>query len=385
MREGGDGSTELANAEVPPDTILPVLHQSSPAAPDVSVNASGGCSSARRTGRHVSSLAAPAAAPRRAASPRAGPVSEGATKIAPDPHADRKAPKAPSTSGSADAGAPPPPPRTLARRAYAWCFPPMRPYDELCANLNARSLHLFHVDGAFRRVCIYVVKSKAFERLSLSLILANCVFLAMDSKDPDFASTRGGAMLRVAEWVFMVAFTVEMVVKIAALGLVGARGSYLRDPWNVIDFAVVVMGWLSLSPSIQNVSAMRSVRVLRPLRTITGVEGMRMLVSTLLSSLPMLLDVLILVAFLFLIFGTVAVQTFSGALRRRCGEPAPGAFEDMVMVNVTTFRPIASGSAFCGDGIIQLPASGAWFALNGVCAHNERLCRQSIARAPSRP
>lgn len=251
----------------------------------------------------------------------------------------------------------------------------MRPYAELCANVKVRSLNIFHTDCAFRKVCIYVVKSKAFERLSLLLILANCVFLAMDSKDPDFSSTRAGAMLRAAEWVFMVAFTVEMVVKILALGLVGASGSYLRDPWNVIDFAVVVMGWLSLSPSVQNVSAMRSVRVLRPLRTITGVEGMRMLVSTLLSSLPMLLDVLILVAFLFLIFGTIAVQTFSGALRRRCGEPLPGGFDEMVLVNVTQFDAAAPQAAapgerelFCGDNIIDLPASGAWFALNGAAS-----------------
>ena len=72
-----------------------------------------------------------------------------------------------------------------------------------------------------------------------------------------------------------------MVAKVLALGLYGASEAYLRDAWNIIDTIVVLMGWASLSPSIGNISAMRTVRVLRPLRTITGVEGMRMLVATL--------------------------------------------------------------------------------------------------------
>jgi hypothetical protein len=231
----------------------------------------------------------------------------------------------------------------------------MRPYEELCQNIQGASLSLFPTGMYFRRICIITVKSKAFERLSLGLILANCIFLAMDSKSPDFESTRLGAVLNMAERFFMVAFTVEMIAKILALGLYGDKGSYLRDPWNVIDFVIVIMGWISISPKVENISSMRTVRVLRPLRTITGVEGMRMLVTTLLSSLPMLLDVLILVAFLFLIFGTIAVQTFAGALRRRCGTPVPGGFDGDDMVNITSFVPEMLGTIdfVCGRGIIR--------------------------------
>ena len=45
--------------------------------------------------------------------------------------------------------------------------------------------------------------------------------------------------------------------------------------WNVLDFVVIVLGWVAFSPSVGNYSSLRAVRVLRSLRTITGIPGMR--------------------------------------------------------------------------------------------------------------
>lgn len=311
-----------------------------------------------------------------------GPVAEGVTKIAPaqeemsdeqrvklkdEPGDDQHTSGAAAKSSNAQQRKQPATKRWYSV-LYQWCFPPLRPYEEMCENVEVKSLWLFHTNGSFRRACLKTVKSKPFERLSLLLILTNCIFLAMDSNSPDFARTKIGMVLRIAEWFFLVAFTVEMVAKVLALGLYGASGSYLRDQWNIIDTVVVFMGWASLSPSIGNVSAMRTVRVLRPLRTITGVEGMRMLVATLIRSLPMLLDVLILCAFIFLIFGTVGVQTFAGALRFRCGTPLPGTVVGSVLSNVTDFMVTPGGEdTICGDDRMSLPSSGtAWFAQNGA-------------------
>ena len=93
-----------------------------------------------------------------------------------------------------------------------------------------------------------------------------------------------------------------------------------------------------------------------------------MLVATLIRSLPMLLDVLILCAFIFLIFGTVGVQTFAGALRFRCGTPLPGTVVGSVLSNVTDFMVTPGGEdTICGDDRMSLPSSGtAWFAQNGA-------------------
>jgi hypothetical protein len=62
-----------------------------------------------------------------------------------------------------------------------------------------------------------VVRSKAFDIIILAAIMANCVFLAMDNPnltDDDPIKKAGN----VAEWVFLVIFTVEMLAKWVALG-----------------------------------------------------------------------------------------------------------------------------------------------------------------------
>jgi len=192
-------------------------------------------------------------------------------------------------------------------------------YERLCEGLAPRSLLSMGLGNPLRRQCIFIIKSKLFERTILALILFNCIFLAMSSNEPNFEESDRGKLIEVSEIVFTVFFVLEMVLKVIGLGFYFGEGTYLKDGWNQMDFMVVVLGLLSFTPLVDNLTAIRTVRVLRPLRTITGVEGMRVLVVTLLKSLPMLFDVLILVSFAFFIFGIVGVQLFSEKLDHRCG------------------------------------------------------------------
>ncbi|XP_016058882.1 PREDICTED: voltage-dependent T-type calcium channel subunit alpha-1G isoform X11 [Miniopterus natalensis] len=113
-----------------------------------------------------------------------------------------------------------------------------------------------------------------------------------------------------------------MVVKMVALGIFGKK-CYLGDTWNRLDFFIVIAGMLEYSLDLQNVSfsAVRTVRVLRPLRAINRVPSMRILVTLLLDTLPMLGNVLLLCFFVFFIFGIVGVQLWAGLLRNRCFLP----------------------------------------------------------------
>ena len=120
-----------------------------------------------------------------------------------------------------------------------------------------------------------------------------------------------------SENVFLALFVMEMCLKIIALGFWWEQHTYLTDNWNRLDFVVVILGIVAAF-DLGNFSAIRTVRVLRPLRTLQGFAGMRQLVVTLLKSLPLLMDVGVLVFFLFFLFGLVGVQLFSGALVRRC-------------------------------------------------------------------
>ncbi|KAB0393836.1 hypothetical protein E2I00_019912, partial [Balaenoptera physalus] len=114
-------------------------------------------------------------------------------------------------------------------------------------------------------------------------------------------------------------FAMEMVLKMVALGIFGKK-CYLGDTWNRLDFFIVMAGMVEYSLDLQNInlSAIRTVRVLRPLKAINRVPSMRILVNLLLDTLPMLGNVLLLCFFVFFIFGIIGVQLWAGLLRNRC-------------------------------------------------------------------
>jgi len=104
--------------------------------------------------------------------------------------------------------------------------------------------------------------------------------------------------------LFLALYTIEMGLKIIGLGFVFNRGAYLRDAWNVMDFVIVVTAYLPLilQGGSLNLSGLRAFRVLRPLKSISSIEGLKVIVSALLSSLPLLRDTIIVLIFFFFIF-----------------------------------------------------------------------------------
>ena len=62
---------------------------------------------------------------------------------------------------------------------------------------------------------------------------------------------------------FCVAFTVEMSMKVVSNGLLFTDRAYLRDAWNCLDFVIVGVSWVCLIPSLQDYTALRSIRLLR--------------------------------------------------------------------------------------------------------------------------
>lgn len=73
--------------------------------------------------------------------------------------------------------------------------------------------------------------------------------------------------------------TPSLVIQLQWPGTAAINGRLVLLPlsagWNVLDGAVVVLGYLDLFLAGSSVTALRTVRVLRPLRTITHIKGLR--------------------------------------------------------------------------------------------------------------
>uniref|UniRef100_A0A8C7WXM9 Calcium channel, voltage-dependent, T type, alpha 1H subunit a n=1 Tax=Oryzias sinensis TaxID=183150 RepID=A0A8C7WXM9_9TELE len=198
-------------------------------------------------------------------------------------------------------------------------FPALAPKAFFCLKQTTRPRY-----WCIRIVCnpypFTTLEKYLWRYISMMVILLNCVTLGMfqPCEDVDCLSERC-KVLQVLDDCIFAFFAVEMVIKMMAFGVFGSK-CYLADRWNQLDFVIVMAGMLEYSLDGQNasLSAIRTVRVLRPLRAINRVPSMRILVTLLLDTLPMLGNVLFLCFFVFFIFGIVGVQLWAGLLRNRC-------------------------------------------------------------------
>lgn len=131
------------------------------------------------------------------------------------------------------------------------------------------------------------------------VIAFNSVLLALDDPTTD---TDNNATIDLA---LLIIYTVEMVIKILALGFIFDSNSYMRDSWNIVDIVIIGTGYLPylISGTNVNLSALRSLRVLRPLKSITKIKALKQLLTALFSAIPLLKDSIIIVVFFFIIFG----------------------------------------------------------------------------------
>jgi len=203
-----------------------------------------------------------------------------------------------------------------------------------------------------RRQVLRLVTWSGFDIFILLIIIANCTMMASESPlDPP--GTPKALLIDKLGMIFNVIFTIEMMLKITAFGLL----SYLSEGWNLLDVTVVTTAWAPLFfPGAGNYSAIRAVRVLRALRTVKRIPSLKRIIETLLKAIPELASVSTLFMFFLFLFGIGCVFLFSGKLHYRCTEPGASEFVDDVAI--CKVDADCEGSQTC-EFYEQNPANGA--------------------------
>ncbi|KAB1264184.1 Sodium channel protein type 5 subunit alpha [Camelus dromedarius] len=145
--------------------------------------------------------------------------------------------------------------------------------------------------------------------LIMCTILTNCVFMAQHDPPP---------WTKYVEYTFTAIYTFESLVKILARGFCLHAFTFLRDPWNWLDFSVIIMAYTTEFVDLGNVSALRTFRVLRALKTISVISGLKTIVGALIQSVKKLADVMVLTVFCLSVFALIGLQLFMGNLRHKC-------------------------------------------------------------------
>uniref|UniRef100_A0AAQ5Z0D8 Voltage-dependent calcium channel alpha-1 subunit IQ domain-containing protein n=2 Tax=Amphiprion ocellaris TaxID=80972 RepID=A0AAQ5Z0D8_AMPOC len=165
----------------------------------------------------------------------------------------------------------------------------------------------------------------------LATIIANCIVLALEQHLPGEDKTPMSKRLEKTEPYFIGMFCFEAGIKIIALGFVFHKGSYLRNGWNVMDFIVVLSGILAAAGAHMNISVdlrtLRAVRVLRPLKLVSGIPSLQIVLKSIMKAMVPLLQIGLLLFFAILMFAIIGLEFYSGKLHYTC-IPQPGILEN---------------------------------------------------------
>lgn len=138
----------------------------------------------------------------------------------------------------------------------------------------------------------------------VAVILANAVIIGFDTS-ADLAA-RFGVFFALANDACLCIFIAEAAVKLIAAWPKPLR--YFRVGWNVFDFAVIVVALLPLTRELATVA--RLARLLRVLRLISALPQLRLIVTTLVRSIPSMLNVVALMSIIFYIYGVAGYYLF---------------------------------------------------------------------------
>ncbi|XP_039998843.1 sodium channel protein type 4 subunit alpha B-like [Xiphias gladius] len=171
------------------------------------------------------------------------------------------------------------------------------------------ALYIFTPFHFIRSIALKILVHSLFSLFIMFTILTNCFFMAMSDPAP---------WTKYLEYTFTAIYTFESAIKILARGFCLLPFTFLRDPWNWLDFTVIVMAYVTEFVDLGNVSALRTFRVLRALKTISVIPGLKTIVGALIQSVKKLADVMILTVFCLSVFALIGLQLFMGLLRQKC-------------------------------------------------------------------
>lgn len=196
-----------------------------------------------------------------------------------------------------------------------------------------------------------ITESKPFQLFSLLIIFLNCItYSLLRNQRNNYRDYTDH--IKNLEFFFFIFYLFEATLKILSSGLIVKKHAYLRSGWNILDFIVLIALILSYSEIFPtfDFTILRSLRLFRPLRTVTSFMRLQIILSALFSALPLFFDALFILLFTYSLYATVGLQLFAGILKNHCIYSHTGLqVSDEICGNLD-----CGPEMFCGRGLKNL-------------------------------
>jgi voltage-gated sodium channel len=166
----------------------------------------------------------------------------------------------------------------------------------------------------------------------MTLIAFNAVVLGLEQIQ---ALASWKPTLVAIDRILLAVFCVELVAKMAV-----RRLAFWRDSWNWFDVMVIA---IALVPSSGPLAVLRALRVLRVLRLISAVPAMRLVVETVLRSLPGLGAILAVQGLIIYSFAVMGSALFGKTDPEHFGGLFPSLFTLFQVMTLEDWAGIARG------------------------------------------
>uniref|UniRef100_A0A8C2KAU6 Calcium channel, voltage-dependent, N type, alpha 1B subunit, a n=1 Tax=Cyprinus carpio TaxID=7962 RepID=A0A8C2KAU6_CYPCA len=211
--------------------------------------------------------------------------------------------------------------QTMAQRARTMAIYNPIPVKQNCLSVN-RSLFIFSEDNIIRKYAKKITEwpypLHKSQYLILATIIANCIVLGLEQHLPALDKTPMSKRLDDTEPYFIGIFCFEAGIKIIAQGFAFHKDSYLRNGWNVMDFVVVLTGILTVVGPDFDLRTLRAVRVLRPLKLVSGIPSLQVVLKSIMKAMVPLLQIGLLLFFAILMFAIIGLDFYMGKFHRTC-------------------------------------------------------------------
>ena len=182
--------------------------------------------------------------------------------------------------------------------------------------LPGKALCCFTGKNKCRQKMYQMTNNKAFDWVIMFFIFASTILLCMESPMFDPESERM-KILGYIDYVMTLIFVLEMLSKMIANGfLKNGEASYLKNPWNILDFCIVVFSCLSIILAqyvdMAYLKVFRMLRILRPLRLINRQKQLKLAITSLMKSIPDIVKLLIIVQFFIFLLGIFCQTLWAG-------------------------------------------------------------------------
>ncbi len=176
-----------------------------------------------------------------------------------------------------------------------------------------------------------LVDSDAFNLVIAGVIVANAVVLGLETF-PAVMSSYGDTLI-AANNVCYAIFVVELVLRFASYGR--RPQDFFKSGWNIFDLIIIGGVWI---PGVrENATLLRILRLARIARLLRFLPDARVLIATVVRSLPPLGSIVILTFLILFLYGMVGWALFGEALPESWGTITRAMLTLFVLLTLENF------------------------------------------------